>query len=59
MNKTIAKDVATIIWNYVNNWWELPDINEIEILINNYLSDNKIVLCVAPRNVLSGQSIKS
>ena len=59
MNETFAKDLARVIWQYETLGWEQPDEDEIEMLINNYLSDNKIVLCVQPKNVKSKQSKES
>jgi len=59
MNETFAKDLARVIWQYETLGWEQPDEDEIEMLINNYLSDNKIVLCVPPKNVKSRQSKES
>lgn len=53
MNEEFAKEIAKIIWNYETEWWEQPDIDEIEMLINNYLSDNKIVLCRPPEKPTS------
>lgn len=50
MNETFAKDLARVIWQYQNLWWEMIDEDEIEMLINNYLSDNKIVLCRPPED---------
>ena len=48
MNKDFAKDIARVIWQYQNIWWEMLDQDEIEKLILDYLSDNKIVLCKSP-----------
>ena len=48
MNETFAKDLARVIWQYQNIWWEMIDEDEIEMLIKNYLSDNRIVLCKPP-----------
>jgi hypothetical protein len=48
MNKDFAKDIARVIWQYQSIWWEMLDQDEIEKLILDYLSDNKIVLCKPP-----------
>lgn len=53
MNETFAKDLAKVIWQYETLGWEQPDEDEIEMLINNYLSDNKIVLCRPPEEPIS------
>lgn len=59
MNETFAKDLAKFIWDYETIWWEQLDQDEIEEIIRNYLSDNKIVLCVRPTNVPSRPSKES
>lgn len=59
MNETFAKDLARVIWQYQNIWWEMIDEDEIEMLIKSYLSDNKIVLCRPPEEWISNPFKKS
>jgi len=59
MNETFAKDLARVIWQYETVGWEQLDEDEIEMLINNYLSDNKIVLCRPPEDLISKPLKKS
>ena len=50
MNEEFAKEIAKIIWNYETEWWEQPDVDEVEMLIRSYLFEHSLVVCKRPEN---------
>jgi len=50
MNEEFAKEIAKMLYLYEVEWWEQPDVDEVEMLIRNYLFEHSLVVCKRPEN---------
>ncbi len=50
MNEEFAKEIAKMLYLYEVEWWEQPDVDEIEMLIRSYLFEHSLIVWKRPEN---------